>query len=480
MGKIRNPVLFSEAFGIDPNLLATLGVLDPTLNVDTALFIDPMLLPLSSHPEMQAAGTHYNSHFEQIMDLLEVSREPGDVPWRSAQRLISYSEVKGTCLGFGANSISGSGFGKDLNGQLIRTAKEIIDIGVKNPKLFTSMMLFEDNVGPDRVSDLTTNVILPDLLRFNERVLSNLGIPVEQFSFAQNRGIKAQLPRNPTMNKATPVILVPLDILRDLPTAGDWDAVIEAAARNRELRERFNEHLAEIWQEKVRRNKEAVRDEIFSSPDAIKVFNDVVNAVEARPYHAGSDPHGLLFWHSHIRKIANEEPLSLPAPKTLSPEAVWKIVGMIVEQFRYLVEKKGIWKELWHDDGHRPEKAAQRLFFVVADSYCKANNLDITPEADSGRGPVDFKFSSGYNCRILVEIKLSTNSKLVSGFKKQLEAYKEAEETTLGYYVVIDVGSMGSKDEQLLEAKNQWSPLNGAVSAIEFINGSRQVSASKL
>jgi len=48
LSKITSAVRFSRHFGIDPARLAAVGVLDPTLNVDTALFIDPMLLEHSS------------------------------------------------------------------------------------------------------------------------------------------------------------------------------------------------------------------------------------------------------------------------------------------------------------------------------------------------------------------------------------------------------------------------------------------------
>lgn len=48
----------------------------------------------------------------------------------------------------------------------------------------------------------------------------------------------------------------------------------------------------------------------------------------------------------------------------------------------------------------------------------------------------------------MVEIKLSTNHKVVAGYTKQLEAYKDAEETTRGFFIVIDVGGMGQKAEQ--------------------------------
>jgi glutaredoxin len=116
----------------------------------------------------------------------------------------------------------------------------------------------------------------------------------------------------------------------------------------------------------------------------------------------------------------------------------------------------------------------------VAHAYCKANNLDLTPEADTGNGPVDFKVSAGFTGRVLVEIKLSTNGKVVKGYSRQLERYKTAEEALKGYYVVIDVGKMGEKEKNLLALKNCAAASGESTSPIIFIDGIRRLSASKL
>jgi hypothetical protein len=58
---------------------------------------------------------------------------------------------------------------------VIRTAKDIVELGIEDPDLFVAMALFEDSFGPDRISDMTTDVILGDLLKFNERVLKSHG-----------------------------------------------------------------------------------------------------------------------------------------------------------------------------------------------------------------------------------------------------------------------------------------------------------------
>ena len=67
MAKIKNPILFSAHFGIDPKRLSKLGVFDPILNADTKLFIDPLLLKNSRHNEIKkAARQSWREHFEAI------------------------------------------------------------------------------------------------------------------------------------------------------------------------------------------------------------------------------------------------------------------------------------------------------------------------------------------------------------------------------------------------------------------------------
>jgi hypothetical protein len=145
-----------------------------------------------------------------------------------------------------------------------------------------------------------------------------------------------------------------------------------------------------------------------------------------------------------------------------------------------LIEDRRFSEELYHDGRPRPEKAAQRLFLAVAHAYCKANNLDLTPEADTGNGPVDFKISSGFRGRALVEVKLSTNNKVVNGYTKQLETYKKAEETVKEYYVLIDVGSMGDKAKLVFTLRNQAITRGEGSSEVILVDGTRKPSASKL
>ena len=62
------------------------------------------------------------------------------------------------------------------------------------------------------------------------------------------------------------------------------------------------------------------------------------------------------------------------------------------KRLRHLVEDCGLCRIFWTDDGQRrDERFAQLPSFGIADSYCKANDIDLSPEVNAGRGPVDFK-----------------------------------------------------------------------------------------
>jgi hypothetical protein len=263
VAKIANPIRFSDHFRIAVAQLDHLGVLDPTLNADTALFIDPLLLESSRHSEIRiGARTTYEQHFTTVIKLLRAAKTTNDVAWRSAVRYLSFPEIKWTCLGYGAQSVSGSGSGSDMTGSYVATAKQIVDLGVDDPDLFAAMALFEDGVGPDRISDMTTNVIFGDLLRFNHRVLGDLSVHCRSMSLTLRNGkvFDAFLPVNPFIRGGSaPVVLVPGDILRDLPIATDRYDVAAAAAKNASLRQRVNEQIARLWEAKSRKDKHAVR-----------------------------------------------------------------------------------------------------------------------------------------------------------------------------------------------------------------------------
>ncbi|EOB4972483.1 hypothetical protein ACHELQ_003275 [Vibrio fluvialis] len=477
MGKMSNPKSLAKTFGISEDKLMEIGVVNVLLNTDTLLFIDPMLLPHSRHLEISnGASTAYRERFELVINLLHSCKRKDDPAWKAAKSKFNFSEINWTCLGYGASG-RGSGFGKELTESTLTTAKEIIDLEVDDISLFMALSLFEDGIGPDRISDMTTNIILDNLIDFTLRVNRDLKIPTKKFTINK---LERFLPENPFSNN--PLILVPTDIVRDLPIANDWSDIARVVRENEALKESVNAHIGEIFASTTKKQRHAIKERALQSKEAFNNVLEMLEYVPKEPYDFINDRNGEDFWKKYIDTLAIDHPFNLSSysGKKLNKEDVVVVVKKILLQFRDLVEDNGIWKELWDEnDEPRKEKAAQRLFFVVADSYCKANNLDLSPEADNGNGPVDFKVSQGADAKVLVEIKLSTNPQAVHGYEKQLEIYKVADNTDLAYFLLIDVGNMGKKYQRIQLAKDEMLKAGYHASEVFLVDGKQKASASK-
>lgn len=150
-----------------------------------------------------------------------------------------------------------------------------------------------------------------------------------------------------------------------------------------------------------------------------------------------------------------------------------------IEMFKHHVEKGNLWEELWINGKPKKERAGQLIYFAMADCYCRANNIDISPEAHMGGGPIDFKFSVGYNARVLVEMKRSGGT-VVHGYEKQLEIYKEAARTNFGIFVVIDYGDgLKPKLDAIRKIQKTRQEANEEASEIIVIDARQKASASK-
>ncbi len=345
------------------------------------------------------------------------------------------------------------------------------------PDLFKLLPLLEEGIGADLISDMTTNVTLKNLIRLTGSICTELNVPMVEFRFIDERFL---LPRNPTQRGMKPIIMVPKDILRTLPIASDWSEVEDVISENVEIRERVNRLIGDIWHIKTRREKkELVRRRALSSRQAFEALLSVIHEADIQPYDFGQDPKGLVAWHDIHESVAREFPLALALAGPPSSQKAITLVNEIIGQFKTLIENQGLWRMLWDDGRPRNENNCQMLFFGIEDAYCKANNLDVTPEAETGAGPVDFKFSSGYAVKIIVEVKLSNNSRLVHGYTTQLDTYRTATSPVCAFYLIIDVGGMGRKLEQLVEIKNAQPASGTAISEIMLVNGQRRPSASR-
>lgn len=469
MAKIRNPKRFSDVFNIDHFLLEQEGVFDPILNVDTKLFIDPLLIQYSKVKIINTnAKAQYLKHFENIIKLLSKSKKENDIAWQAAERLIDIKEAQGSCLGYGTGTTRGKNLQKDIVKKLLKTAKEIVDIGIDDPELFTLLPLIQDGIGPDFISDYITSIIEPQLLDFTQIIAEKLELSLTTYDHRIGR-VKCLI--NPT--NRLPVLLLPSDILCKLPTVSDWSGIKEAAEFNEKLRNKVNNFITEIWAKKAKRDKVKLKAELIQDKDTFKDLLSIVNNIKPNAYDIIKDESRLLIWHEWLKKAGSDFPLEFENIY-ISMDGLKRVVLTIINQFQFLIEHRGLNKLLWNNGAKLPEKVSQMLFYAVAYSYCRSNNIDINPEIDTGTGLIDFKFSQGFNKKIIVELKLSSNQNIVTGYTKQLEIYKKSEETICGYYIVINVGQEGNKLKNLENIESE------ELSKVFIIDGCLKKSASRV
>jgi len=171
--------------------------------------------------------------------------------------------------------------------------------------------------------------------------------------------------------------------------------------------------------------------------------------------------------------------LAISDPK--DQESLKQVVRRICGHFKTLIESNGLVKLLYDKQQIlKPERAAQLLFFGIADAYCKANNLDLSPESNSGRGPVDFKISQGYQLRLNVEVKYSSNVKLVSGFEKQLPTYDAAEHSFHSVYLVLRTTPSERSIKRVQTLRNNALTSGQRSPDVIIVDARIQASASRL
>jgi len=451
------------------------GIFDAVLGIDTRLFLDPFLLKKTKINEFKNSRKKIETYYSDIIRLLlEYRRSKNIRAWREALRRLTFKETSGVFIGYGVCSGDGNAIGVGLAKRLLTTAFDILDMGINDPEIFELIGLFEEDFGADRLSDMTIAIIKEEVFAYTEKVMRNLGVEHDLLIEWRFRERSYILPKHPTKRK--PAVLLPKEFLRDLPVALSWEGIDHVVSTNRELRERLNRLIGETWKKKIK--KRELRGFIFSNKANIEELIAAYRQNTGKHYDFDMDPAGEVKWYELGNTFARENPLPLQLV-TRSLDDVENIVEKIVNQFKKLIEVNGLSKSLYVTGKPLHERFAQRLFFAVADTYCVVNNLDVSPEPNAGNGPVDFKFSYGYQARVLVEIKLTSSRRVIHGFNKQLPAYQDSEGTQRSFYVVLKTTKIDGQVKTLLRLQNQAIKGKKRVPNVIVINAWPQISASK-
>ena len=216
------------------NKLDEEGIFDTILDIDANYFINIKRIRDTKEKTFSNSYNKIQQFFRNIYKILSNTTDKNSKLYRQAVKLFDFPEINNIGLGYSKGRY-GSGFGPVLAEKIISDAKEIIDAGNKDPDLFQLLELFEENVGPDRLSDMYSHLIYDDIINYTIEKNTLLEINKEKYP---DMKFEKGLLINPFKNK--PVLMLPKDLLHELPIAKEWDDIDNVCARIQCIRDEMN------------------------------------------------------------------------------------------------------------------------------------------------------------------------------------------------------------------------------------------------
>lgn len=453
---------------------------DPIVNFDTKLFIDPFLIFQTDFQRFDNAHQKLIKFFDVAMQVVAKSNgNKESIYYRRAKSILKFPEVTELNLGYSAQDNEGAGSGSGFAEIMVDAIWTSIAQGQSNLNHFEQLEIFNEGIGPDRISDITANILKRDFIEYTQDIcrahsIELVSIPMEHidFDFENARWING-VTNLPKVNDKF-VILVPKQFLRGTPEIYHEDFGRYLKTLDSEyLRTEFNIEISN----KI--SKATIVALARKAPDLVKgyVGHKEEKAIGV-PYDFSDDVSNFVEPYDKAKKYFTENNVQLN--QASNDEEFLTVIRAICLEFKKWVEEDSGHELLVNDDGTpRNEGAAQRLFALAAMQLCRVNNIDISKETNIGRGPVDFKFSTGFSKKCLIELKKTNNSKFTKNLKSQLEAYLAAEATNIGFYLIIKVKG-GLKNLEFIEGIIDEQNKNGKRIEYYVIDSTKPKSASNV
>jgi hypothetical protein len=455
---------------------------DPILDYDTQLGVDPFLIFHDDQQLWADAHDELISYFNRcFLFVADGIQNVESLSYRKARDLLLFPEPKEFCLGYTRFGTAGSGGGRGTAAAIAAAMAEAINRGVHELRHFEELGILNENIGMDRISDITLTFLKPRFITYTQEVAKRHRLPLERHTLPAAsydkkrhrwRRSEVLVPTNPTNGKA--LLFTPERFLDDLPAlnADDWWDWYETEQLKSDLNYEIMGKVSKGYIVAVARRH----------PDAVRQWTMEREGRRAKPYDLSKDKKGVWQWDRATTAFTRREPISIEPPTT--DDEFYAVIGQLLDQYGLFVSEQGGWRLLWNDDGsEKNEEAAQLIFYGMSRNYCRVNNVVVDREVELGRGPVDFKFSNGYSRRALLEIKKLHNGKFWNGLRQQLPSYMNSDDCNDGWFVAIrylDAGVSEKRWRELPSEVDQVANELGLRLRTVRIDGRRKPSASKL
>ena len=455
--------------------------------MDTELSVDPFRIYVDTKKPWDGAHDRLIDFFNMVLELVAKSNgRTSSAHWQAAERLLMFPEPPEFCLGYGRTPL-GAGSAERLRDTMLVAAQTTVRLGIESIQHFEELTLFQEQVGADRIGDVSCNVLKEDFIAYTREVIERHGLWDRATDIAVRHArwsrehlawLDESVPLlvNPFTRRPIGVILTPARFLRKLPTVDPMDFWEYAYVNeNEQIRGQFNFDVG--------RNVEA--KEIVrlaqSNPDVVRRYIKRLEKAPPPAYDLEKDPKGEVNWYNAAARFA----LGVPPPpdEPESPDEFCEFVQSLLQEFVWLMEDRGHADLLWVGTKPRSEKHVQSAFGLAMVGYCKTHDIDLTPESNAGRGAVDFKFSQGWQRRALVEIKLANNTRFWDGLMRQTDQYMKSEGISCGYFLTVQFTDEDLSSDRIsrveVVAKKMSDERGYKVTPI-FVDARPKPSASKL
>lgn len=302
-------MLFSEQFGI--KCMGDEEWFDPILHQDTLLFIDPFSVFKSQDELFKDSYAEMMYFFQQTFELIAYSGgSDNHLSYKKAESMLLFPEVNAICLGY-SKTQQGSGTGPKWAKALTHNINRIIAKGVTHISHFEELGIFCEGIGPDRLSDMTANLLKNRLITYTQRICNLHGVPMQQrrvqnayFDYEYNRWCSGEylLPANP-YKQNSPILLLPKNFLNVLPeiNSDDFTETIQLAER---LRNDFNYEVDKNL------NKEIIAQIAIENYDLVKEYIDIVEKREAKSFGDLMKQTLRYVWYELSKEVVVENPFA--------------------------------------------------------------------------------------------------------------------------------------------------------------------------
>jgi hypothetical protein len=440
-------VYFSEAFGIPG--AGQYEWLDPILERDTPLFVDPFAIFADSDEAWRQAHDTIVDYFHSAFEMLAKSNlRRSHQYYRRTLILMEFPEPKEFRLGYASKSADGSGSGPGLARLVVEAMGQAIQRGLEDMRHFEELGVLIEGINRDRIGDITCNLLKPRFIEYTQNVCHSLDIPMQNVTLRHStynamrwRWDEGEhlVPVDPASGK--PILLVPWRFLRELPTINAFEFEDTALRDDMNLDISTNVRKSKIIR-LARRHPETLRRWVVS-----------LEASTPTPYDVNDDPKLIVKWQRVGNEAVQAEPLDSGVEIKTEADLMVFMHG-IIQKFRHWVEDKGGWRVFWDSQAKAvPEPNMQLLFLAVLDGYCEQAGLRLDREVETGRGPVDFTITADKRVRVLVEMKKLTHGEFWHGLQIQTPVYMRGQDVTNAIFLVV-------RDSDTPPMRERWRRLN--------------------